>query len=148
MTLHDYIRNYLMSKWDVLLAIHNLSGLKSLANNAKNRSSLKYLLIRYFELLISFLSLKWQEMWSLFDFVHQGTLLGTARTFKMEYENPITRVWIDWQHNKKHFWNILQLFIMCMNDKRWESKNNVIICTTFFLSQDKHIFVDWTFSSL
>lgn len=30
-------------------------------------------------------------MWSLFDFVHQGTLLGTARTFKMEYENPITR---------------------------------------------------------
>nr|XP_022343270.1 DNA excision repair protein ERCC-6-like isoform X4 [Crassostrea virginica] len=32
-----------------------------------------------------------REMWSLFDFVHQGTLLGTARTFKMEYENPITR---------------------------------------------------------
>ena len=33
-----------------------------------------------------------QELWSLFDFVHQGALLGTARTFKMEYENPITRV--------------------------------------------------------
>ncbi|KAL5016706.1 hypothetical protein ScPMuIL_006295 [Solemya velum] len=32
-----------------------------------------------------------KELWSLFDFVHQGTLLGTARTFKMEYENPITR---------------------------------------------------------
>ncbi|XP_035694551.1 DNA excision repair protein ERCC-6-like [Branchiostoma floridae] len=32
-----------------------------------------------------------REMWSLFDFVSQGTLLGTAKTFKMEYENPITR---------------------------------------------------------
>ncbi|KAM9227073.1 DNA excision repair protein ERCC-6-like [Leptosomus discolor] len=32
-----------------------------------------------------------QEMWSLFDFVCQGSLLGTAKTFKMEYENPITR---------------------------------------------------------
>ncbi|XP_009966520.3 DNA excision repair protein ERCC-6-like [Tyto alba] len=30
-------------------------------------------------------------MWSLFDFACQGTLLGTAKTFKMEYENPITR---------------------------------------------------------
>lgn len=32
-----------------------------------------------------------KEMWSLFDFACQGTLLGTAKTFKMEYENPITR---------------------------------------------------------
>ncbi|XP_029141458.1 DNA excision repair protein ERCC-6-like [Protobothrops mucrosquamatus] len=32
-----------------------------------------------------------QELWSLFDFACQGTLLGTAKTFKMEYENPITR---------------------------------------------------------
>ncbi|XP_062566324.1 DNA excision repair protein ERCC-6-like [Saccostrea cucullata] len=32
-----------------------------------------------------------REMWSLFDFVHQGTLLGTARTFKMEFDTPITR---------------------------------------------------------
>ncbi|XP_078692407.1 DNA excision repair protein ERCC-6-like [Branchiostoma floridae x Branchiostoma belcheri] len=32
-----------------------------------------------------------REMWALFDFVSQGTLLGTAKTFKMEYENPITR---------------------------------------------------------
>ncbi|VDH97717.1 DNA excision repair protein ERCC-6-like [Mytilus galloprovincialis] len=32
-----------------------------------------------------------KELWALFDFVHQGALLGTARTFKMEYENPITR---------------------------------------------------------
>uniref|UniRef100_A0A3Q3XQD0 DNA excision repair protein ERCC-6-like n=1 Tax=Mola mola TaxID=94237 RepID=A0A3Q3XQD0_MOLML len=32
-----------------------------------------------------------REMWSLFDFACQGTLLGTAKTFKMEYENPITR---------------------------------------------------------
>uniref|UniRef100_A0A8C3V4A0 DNA excision repair protein ERCC-6-like n=1 Tax=Catharus ustulatus TaxID=91951 RepID=A0A8C3V4A0_CATUS len=31
------------------------------------------------------------EMWSLFDFACQGSLLGTAKTFKMEYENPITR---------------------------------------------------------
>uniref|UniRef100_A0A8C0ARC7 ERCC excision repair 6 like, spindle assembly checkpoint helicase n=2 Tax=Buteo TaxID=30396 RepID=A0A8C0ARC7_9AVES len=30
-------------------------------------------------------------MWSLFDFACQGSLLGTAKTFKMEYENPITR---------------------------------------------------------
>uniref|UniRef100_A0A8C0QND9 DNA excision repair protein ERCC-6-like n=1 Tax=Chelonoidis abingdonii TaxID=106734 RepID=A0A8C0QND9_CHEAB len=32
-----------------------------------------------------------REMWSLFDFACQGALLGTAKTFKMEYENPITR---------------------------------------------------------
>ncbi|XP_046330563.2 DNA excision repair protein ERCC-6-like [Haliotis rufescens] len=32
-----------------------------------------------------------RELWALFDFVHQGQLLGTARTFKMEYENPIIR---------------------------------------------------------
>ncbi|XP_077619470.1 DNA excision repair protein ERCC-6-like [Crocuta crocuta] len=32
-----------------------------------------------------------QELWSLFDFTCQGSLLGTLKTFKMEYENPITR---------------------------------------------------------
>ncbi|ESO97957.1 hypothetical protein LOTGIDRAFT_104127, partial [Lottia gigantea] len=32
-----------------------------------------------------------RELWALFDFAHHGTLLGTARTFKMEFENPITR---------------------------------------------------------
>ncbi|XP_030579295.1 DNA excision repair protein ERCC-6-like [Archocentrus centrarchus] len=32
-----------------------------------------------------------REMWALFDFACKGTLLGTAKTFKAEYENPITR---------------------------------------------------------
>ncbi|XP_040187286.1 DNA excision repair protein ERCC-6-like isoform X2 [Rana temporaria] len=32
-----------------------------------------------------------KELWALFDFACQGTLLGTAKTFKMEYDNPITR---------------------------------------------------------
>ncbi|XP_046530109.1 DNA excision repair protein ERCC-6-like [Equus quagga] len=32
-----------------------------------------------------------QELWSLFDFACQGSLLGTLKTFRMEYENPITR---------------------------------------------------------
>ncbi|XP_060593445.1 DNA excision repair protein ERCC-6-like, partial [Ruditapes philippinarum] len=32
-----------------------------------------------------------KELWSLFDFVHQGSLLGLQKTFKMEFENPITR---------------------------------------------------------
>uniref|UniRef100_A0A3B4BGL7 DNA excision repair protein ERCC-6-like n=1 Tax=Periophthalmus magnuspinnatus TaxID=409849 RepID=A0A3B4BGL7_9GOBI len=32
-----------------------------------------------------------REMWALFDFACQGALLGTAKTFKVEYENPITR---------------------------------------------------------
>ncbi|XP_069378980.1 DNA excision repair protein ERCC-6-like [Paralichthys olivaceus] len=32
-----------------------------------------------------------REMWALFDFACHGTLLGTAKTFKTEYENPITR---------------------------------------------------------
>ncbi|KAH9512904.1 hypothetical protein Btru_036970 [Bulinus truncatus] len=32
-----------------------------------------------------------KEMWSLFDYVHQGSLLGTLRTFKMEFETPIIR---------------------------------------------------------
>ena len=33
-----------------------------------------------------------QELWALFDFVCQGQLLGTSRTFKSEYENAIVRV--------------------------------------------------------
>ncbi|XP_061494030.1 DNA excision repair protein ERCC-6-like [Rhineura floridana] len=32
-----------------------------------------------------------QELWALFDFACQGALLGTAKTFRMEYENPITK---------------------------------------------------------
>ncbi|XP_044053386.1 DNA excision repair protein ERCC-6-like isoform X2 [Siniperca chuatsi] len=32
-----------------------------------------------------------REMWALFDFACHGTLLGTSKTFKTEYENPITR---------------------------------------------------------
>ena len=36
-----------MSKRDILLAIHNFSELNNLANNAKIRSSLKFLLKRY-----------------------------------------------------------------------------------------------------
>ncbi|XP_076843683.1 DNA excision repair protein ERCC-6-like [Brachyhypopomus gauderio] len=32
-----------------------------------------------------------REMWALFDFACKGSLLGTAKTFKAEYENPITR---------------------------------------------------------
>ncbi|XP_054852708.1 DNA excision repair protein ERCC-6-like [Eublepharis macularius] len=32
-----------------------------------------------------------QELWALFDFACQGSLLGTMKTFKMEYENPITK---------------------------------------------------------
>ncbi|PAA89571.1 hypothetical protein BOX15_Mlig019690g1, partial [Macrostomum lignano] len=31
------------------------------------------------------------EMWALFDFAHHGTLLGTQKTFKTEYERPIIR---------------------------------------------------------
>ena len=38
------IIKYIMFKWDVLLVIHNFSELKSLTNNAKIRSSLKFLL--------------------------------------------------------------------------------------------------------
>ncbi|XP_039200486.1 DNA excision repair protein ERCC-6-like isoform X2 [Crotalus tigris] len=32
-----------------------------------------------------------KELWALFDFACQGSLLGTLKTFKMEYENPITK---------------------------------------------------------
>ncbi|XP_072917529.1 DNA excision repair protein ERCC-6-like isoform X2 [Hemitrygon akajei] len=32
-----------------------------------------------------------QEMWTLFDFACQGSLLGPLKTFKTMYENPITR---------------------------------------------------------
>ncbi|XP_052449872.1 DNA excision repair protein ERCC-6-like [Carassius gibelio] len=32
-----------------------------------------------------------QEMWALYEFACQGSLLGTYKTFKTEYENPITR---------------------------------------------------------
>ena len=41
-----------------------------------------------FTLIVLFTS---QELWALFDFVHFGSLLGTARTFKMEFDTPITR---------------------------------------------------------
>ena len=33
-----------------------------------------------------------QELWALFDWVHEGQLLGTAKTFSMEYETPIMTV--------------------------------------------------------
>ncbi|XP_056603399.1 DNA excision repair protein ERCC-6-like [Triplophysa dalaica] len=32
-----------------------------------------------------------RELWALFDFACHGSLLGTSKTFKTEYENPITR---------------------------------------------------------
>ncbi|XP_077164333.1 DNA excision repair protein ERCC-6-like [Paroedura picta] len=32
-----------------------------------------------------------QELWALFDFACRGSLLGTMKTFRMEYENPITK---------------------------------------------------------
>ncbi|XP_020323625.1 DNA excision repair protein ERCC-6-like isoform X1 [Oncorhynchus kisutch] len=32
-----------------------------------------------------------REMWALFDFACQGALLGTSKTFKTQYESPITR---------------------------------------------------------
>ena len=45
---NNYIKNYIMSKRDVLLlAIYNFSKLKSLADNGKIRSSLKFLLVQY-----------------------------------------------------------------------------------------------------
>ena len=45
--LDNVIINFIMIKWGVLFAIHNFSDLKSLANNAKIRSSLKFLLKQY-----------------------------------------------------------------------------------------------------
>jgi len=33
-----------------------------------------------------------QELWALFDWVHYGQLLGTAKTFATEYETPIMTV--------------------------------------------------------
>ena len=50
----NYIIKYIMSKRVVLLAIHNFSKLKSLTNNAKIRSSLKFLLKRYIHQIIIF----------------------------------------------------------------------------------------------
>ncbi|XP_053130112.1 DNA excision repair protein ERCC-6-like [Hemicordylus capensis] len=32
-----------------------------------------------------------KELWALFDYACQGSLLGTSKTFRVEYENPITR---------------------------------------------------------
>ena len=49
----NYIIKYIMSKQDLLLEILNFSELKSLANNAKIRSWLKFLLIQYFNKLYS-----------------------------------------------------------------------------------------------
>ncbi len=49
---------------------------------------LKLIVRRIFSIFVRLL----QEMWALFDFVCQGQLLGTSRSFKQEYENPIVRV--------------------------------------------------------
>ncbi len=49
---------------------------------------LKLIVRRIFSIFVHLL----QEMWALFDFVCQGQLLGTSRSFKQEYENPIVRV--------------------------------------------------------
>lgn len=44
-----------------------------------------------------------QEMWALFDFACEGKLLGTSRTFKKEYEDPIVRVSLQsFQAVKRH----------------------------------------------
>ena len=43
---YDNILKHIISKQDVLLAIHNFRELKSLANNAKIRSLLKFQLIK------------------------------------------------------------------------------------------------------
>ena len=43
----------MVSKRNVLLAIHNFSELKSLANDVKIRSSLKFLLVRYIFVYLS-----------------------------------------------------------------------------------------------
>ncbi|XP_075553346.1 DNA excision repair protein ERCC-6-like [Dermacentor variabilis] len=32
-----------------------------------------------------------QELWALFNFAHQGALVGSSTTFKNQYENPINR---------------------------------------------------------
>ena len=32
-----------------------------------------------------------RDMWALMDWVTQGSLLGTQKTFKQSYEDPITR---------------------------------------------------------
>ena len=45
--LEKYIIEHIISKQDVLLAIHNFSEMKSLAINAQIRFSLKFILIRY-----------------------------------------------------------------------------------------------------
>ena len=37
-----------------------------------------------------------KEMWALFDFVCQGELLGTSKSFKQQYEKPIVRVSLCW----------------------------------------------------
>ena len=51
-----YFIENIVSKRNVLLAIHNFSGLKSLANNSNIRSSLKFLLIQYLLLRMSTIS--------------------------------------------------------------------------------------------
>ena len=66
MILVNYIIKHIMSKQDVLLAIRNFRGLKSLSYNAKIRTSLKFLLIQYiyhfsFSVLF-FFKRKWDEI--------------------------------------------------------------------------------------
>ena len=53
MIFDNFFINYIMSMHIVLLVILISSELKSLANNAKIRSSLKFLLIWYFMISVS-----------------------------------------------------------------------------------------------
>ena len=40
---NKYILKHIITKWNILLAVHNVSELKNIANNAKIRHSLKFL---------------------------------------------------------------------------------------------------------
>ena len=54
--LDKYIIGHIMSKRDVLLAIHNYSELKGFAINAIIRSLLKFLIIRYIKTPVSWIA--------------------------------------------------------------------------------------------
>ena len=128
MILVNYIIKHIMSKQDVLLAIRNFRGLKSLSYNAKIRTSLKFLLIQYiyhfsFSVLF-FFKRKWDEIEirKVFKRYREMTFLksqhGKRRARITKIKKFISVYILTWWHLDGHQYSISSS-PHCRNLKLW-----------------------------
>uniref|UniRef100_A0A5K3FXC3 DNA excision repair protein ERCC-6 n=2 Tax=Mesocestoides corti TaxID=53468 RepID=A0A5K3FXC3_MESCO len=83
-----YIRNYAFTYDYVILdEAHRIKNTSTMAAKAVRALASRHRLL----LTGTAVQNNLRELWSLFDFTHEGRLLGTQKTFLMEYEKPIMR---------------------------------------------------------